>query len=299
MANSFTTEAVQDIVAEGIREVAQTRAQGFKACVTDFSDTVNPITNAGIPKNVQVLVNTTVGTTKINPTSFENMDNTVTAKAVQLNLLSQQFGATWNSSIELKSLIKSNVNGLINKMYATRDALFTVANFGELNTVDIAGATTADKKDELFQAIWALQTKGMQKFLIAGSSLYSKGMPTNIQSFDPLAGGRIRGFDGYSEDGYLADVDPDGSTATLSAGDLKGVITDGGGIACVAQVPEWNEYVRPLLESQNYQVEELGLSIQLNLWGATGSRSGYGSLDIVFGAGVLDATATKLIGQSA
>lgn len=298
MANSIDSKLAVDIAIQTANAVAANRISGFNTGVYDFSDEANPI-RRGMPVNAQISLVTSSGAVAVNPTSFEGLNTTVAAKTVKVDLLSAQFGAEWSSAASVEQMVKDAMNRLCDKMVATRDALFTVSNFGALNTFDIAGATTGDAKDELFQAIWALQTKGSSKYLIAGSALYAKGMPTNMQSFDPLNGGRIRGFDGYFEDGLLADVDPDGDTATLGKGDLKGVVTDGNGVALVSRVPQWTQRVSGLLESSNITLDNIGMTVQLNFWGSTVGRIDYGSLDVVFGAGVYDTTATKLIGQIA
>ena len=206
-----------------------------------------------------------------------------------MKLYSQQFGLDWNSGIQIEQLFKINANKLCDKLVSVWSALITTTNFGAATELDIDGAATADEKDDLFQQIFALLSVGSTKYFVGSSSLYSKGAPVNQMSFDPTKGeGRIRGFDGFYENAYL------------NAGTIKGFVTDGTSVAMVSRLPEWSPIVASKLESSsNFTIEDLGISVQLNLWGSTSSRATYGTFDVVFGAGVYDKTTLKIINQKA
>lgn len=271
-----------------LNAVAKKRLQGFQACITDFSNEINPIRN-GKPVNAQISISTACGEVKTDPTSFESIGDTIEAREVEMHLQSAQFGIDWNSGIQIEQCFKINANKLCDKLIAVWSALITTTNFGASNDFDIAGAVTADAKDELFQKIFALLDVGSSKFLVANSALYSKGAPINQMSFDPTSGGgRVRGFDGFFENAYL------------NTGDVHGFVTDGTALAVVSRLPEWSPLVASKLDSsQNITIEELGLTVQLNLWGSTGNRAAYGTFDVVFGAGFYDKTALKIVGQTA
>ena len=288
MANTISSDLIQDIVIETVNTVAQKRLAGFKDLVNDFSAEAVNILQNGKPSTAQVSIDEGAGVTKENPTSFEDKGNTVNARPIACSLLSQQFGLNWNDGLKLEQVVQSNAHAFCDTMIGKVSALFTTANFGNINEFDISGATTADAKDNLFQEIFALLDKGNKKVLFANSSLYAKGAPVNMDSFDPTAGsGRVRGFDGFYEDSYL------------NAGSVAGVITDGRGIGIISRMPEWTGEVNRLLEQTNILIENLGMSVQFNKWGSATSRSTYGTIDVVFGCGKYDTSATKLIGQSA
>lgn len=283
MANNISSDLIQDIVIETLNAVATRRIGGFKDCVTDFTgDAVNILQN-GKPTTAQISLDEGAGATKENPTSFEDTGNTVVSKPIAVSLLSQQFGLGWDSGLKLESIIESNANALCDAMIAKFVAVLKQAT-GEVS-VDLAGATTADAKDNLFQEIFASLDKGNKKILYGNSALYAKGAPVNLQSFDINGGGRVRGFDGYYEIGYL------------NGEDFAGVVTDGRGVGIISRLPEWTGDVNRLLNQTTVNIEKLGLAVQFNTWASANSRSTYGSMDVVFGCGKYDMSATKKIVQ--
>ncbi len=288
MANTISADLIQDVVIDTLNTTAATRLQMFKSGVTDFSDEAVVIKN-GKPVNAKISLTTGSGETKTNPTTFTDKGNTIEAKDIAISLYSQQFGLDWNSGVKLEQVVQNNANKICDKLVSVYTALLTTAKFGASNDFDIAGATTADAKDNLFQEIFALLDKGDSKILIACSSLFAKGAPVNMNSFDPTTGGgRIRGFDGFYENAYL------------NTGTVKGVVTDGNGVGLISRVPEWNSKLWAAgLSSTNVTIENLGITVQFNTWADLSDRSEYGTFDVVFGAGVYDTSATKLIGQSA
>lgn len=278
-----------DIAVETINAVATYRLQGFKDLVKDFSAEAVEIQQNGKPRTAQISLTTETGATKENPTEFEDTSTKVEAKPIVCTLLSQQFGKLWNDPITLEQIIAANMDKLCDTMMGKITALFTTTNFGALNQVDITGATTGDTKDELFQKIYALQSKGTKKILFANPTLYAKGAPVNQNSFDPTLGpGKVRGFDGFYEMGYL-----EGNAAKVC-----GVLTDGSGIGLISRIPQWDSMVSSELQTTTVTIDKLGLTVQLNKWGSTKTRAAHATLDVVFGAGVYDKTATKLIGDS-
>ena len=263
--------------------------QGFKDLVSDFSSEAVGITAKGKPRTAKVSLDVDTGEVEKNSSDFESMDDQVDAKEIPCHLFSKKFGVTWDSGISLENILRANMNKLCNALIGEVSNLFTTANFGEIATFDIAGATTGDAKDNLFQEILAKSIKGDRKILFANPLLYAKGSPTNQQSFDANSGGRWRGFDGFYEIGYFENKKSD---------NVYGVLTDGNGIGLISRVPEWHPIVAEGLTSQNIVLEGLGISVQFNQWASLKTRSAYASLDVCFGAGVYDKTGTILVGQS-
>lgn len=282
MANTISSDLIQDIVIETFNAVATKRIGGFKDCVSDFSADAVAILQNGKPTTAQISLDEGAGATKENPTTFEDTSNTIVAKAIPVSLLSQQFGLTWDSGLKLESIIESNANALCDAMIAKFVAVLKQAT-GEVS-LDIAGAKDGDAKDNLFQEIFASLDKGNKKILYGNSSLYSKGAPVNRNSFE--LGGSVRGFDGFYELSYI------------NSEDFAGVVTDGRGVGIISRLPEWTDNVNRLLDQSVINVEKLGLSVQFNTWASANSRSTYGSMDVVFGCGKYDMSATKKIVQA-
>jgi hypothetical protein len=282
MANSISSDLIQDIVVETFNAVATKRIGGFKDCVSDFSADAVAILQNGKPTTAQISLDEGAGATKENPTTFEDASNTIVAKAIPVSLLSQQFGLAWDSGLKLESIIESNANALCDAMIAKFVAVLKQAT-GEVS-VDIAGAKDGDAKDNLFQEIFASLDKGNKKILYGNSSLYSKGAPVNRNSFD--LGGSVRGFDGFYELSYI------------NSEDFAGVVTDGRGVGIISRLPEWTGAVNQLLSQSVINVDKLGLSVQFNTWASASSRSTFGSMDVVFGCGKYDMSATKKIVQA-
>ena len=283
MANTISPDLIQDIVIETFNAVATKRIGGFKDCVSDFSADAVAILQNGKPTTAQISLDEGAGATKENPTTFEDASNTIVAKAIPVSLLSQQFGLAWDSGLKLESIIESNANALCDAMIAKFVAVLKQAT-GEVS-LDIAGAKDGDAKDNLFQEIFASLDKGNKRILYGNSSLYSKGAPVNRDSFD--LGGSVRGFDGFYELSYI------------NGEDFAGVITDGRGVGIISRLPEWTADVNRLLSQSVINVEKLGLSVQFNTWASANSRSTFGSMDVVFGCGKYDMSATKKIVQQA
>lgn len=282
MANTISSDLIQDIVIETFNAVATKRIGGFKDCVSDFSADAVAILQNGKPTTAQISLDEGAGATKENPTTFEDTSNTIVAKAIPVSLLSQQFGLAWDSGLKLESIIESNANALCDAMIAKFVAVLKQAT-GEVS-LDIAGAKDSDAKDNLFQEIFASLDKGNKKILYGNSSLYSKGAPVNRNSFE--LGGSVRGFDGFYELSYI------------NGEDFAGVVTDGRGVGIISRLPEWTDNVNRLLDQSVINVEKLGLSVQFNTWASANSRSTYGSMDVVFGCGKYDMSATKKIVQA-
>ena len=67
----------------------------------------------------------------------------------------------------------------------------------------------------------------------------------------------------------------------------------------VARVPEFAQEIRNGLESENIYIEPLDLTVQFNKWADLNGRIVKGSLDIGFGAALLDKSASKIVLQTA
>lgn len=288
MANTISDSLIVDTLIETVETVAANRISGFGDFVIDFSSDAVPVQN-GKPITAHMNIATATGETQQDPTNFQSMGTTLADRSIAMHLFSQPFGMTWSSGFKLEAALKASVNKLMDKLVSVFSSVITTGNFGALNNFDIAGAGTTDKKDNLFQDILALATKGNKKVFWGNSVLYAKGAPVNQMSFDPDVMLRVRGFDGFYENTYF----------NTNAAGIKGMVSDGNGIAMISRVPVWDESLAAAgLMSENITLDKLGLTIQFNKWADTETRSVYGSLDVIFGAGVFDTSATHLIGQT-
>lgn len=233
---------------------------------------------------MQIALTTAQGEVQVNPTKFGGPNTKVDAKGITPQLLSLPFGLGWTDISSLKQILAGATDALALKIMDIATTPLKSANFGSI-AVDIDGATDTEKQTQLFKSIYKGLDKGTKKYLLAGTDLYALGMPSNLNDFDPSGSVRWKGFDGFYENGVWNDES------------VKGIVTDGRGIGMIARTVEWNDKIP--MDTQNIEIAALGITVQLNTWGDPNTRDVLGSLDIAFGAGVFDKSATKLITQSA
>jgi len=157
--------------------------------------------------------------------------------------------------------------------------LMTAANYGAA-VLDKAPATvtTADIK-----TIIAATGKFGQRNLVADASFWSQFAVTS----DKNSLGVIDGA--YGLDSFSLSTDWSGAGTNVN-----GFVGDVSSIAMAARLPELTGELREALDFDTVELPN-GMTVQICKWVSTASRNTWHSFDVVFGAGVGDATAGKII----
>lgn len=287
MSKTISSSLISDVLIETGECLAPTKVAPLKVFARDFSDDAEAYVN-GKFKTAKIAFTDTAPTVAVNPTSFGVDDSSSTsAVEVGINLLSVPIMANWNDTVSIKQYVKAALQALVQKMVLTSTSLFTTTAFPAAKqvSVDISGATDDAKANALLKTLYKATKEGVNKYLIGDSDLYSLALPSNLNGFKPEQGGW--GFSGiYENNVWAADTT------------VKGIITDGRAIAMVARVPEFAQEIRNGLESENIYIEPLDLTVQFNKWADLNGRIVKGSLDIGFGAALLDKSASKIVLQT-
>lgn len=279
MANSVATSLIVDQVVLTGEKLAKDRLAPLKAFVKDFSQKEIPA-NRNQLQAEQLSIVEGVAEVKVNPTSF-NIAGTgdMKARSITPSLYSAPLSNSgYNGLDQLADWVEASMYKLANAIMSAVGAAITSAKFSDIE-VDIDGATTQDTIDALWRDLYAGLTKGDKKFVIANTKLFSKTLAQNRITAPA-------GFDGVHESTYF------------NSGDIKGVLTDGRGLAMVSRIPTWGINAEGAINSQNITLDDIGLTVQLNQWFDIDSRQDRASIDVIFGCGVFDKTATYNIKQS-
>lgn len=268
MANLIDADLLLDTLSNRALKVLGNRLAPLSAFTLD----VTPDELPAQTKYVQVPIATTApDAVQTNPTSFETGDTNTSNVGVPLVHYSKSFHVTSaqaNQKITLDMLAGINADMFANKIIDLALAPVTDANFSTQNII-VAAASIAQAN---VATIWAGVAKNERKTLLLDATSYSKLLPTSLTALDVRQGGAY-GFDSV----HL-------NTRWTGAGaNVYGFAAGPGAIAIVSGIP-----VMPgangLVNSRIITMEGLGISVQVNTWFATASRTQWASYDVMFGA---------------
>ncbi|WP_035606216.1 hypothetical protein [Haloferula sp. BvORR071] len=281
MSNTFDSALVNSVLAQKGISVLRHKLSWLKAFSTDFSDEVRDQRS----RTINVPVYTATSAVQTNPTNFETGDTTATNAAVALNHISKSFyitSADYGKGTRLESLAEINMNVVAK---AIEDAVFakiTEANYG---TAVVTGITPGAMSEANLKTLWGA-VGGTNKACVLADSEFKNFIGTNLTSFDVLGSTGAYGFDTFDHSG----------AGFASAGTkIVGFGATKGALAIASAIPEYSGPVADMLSSEVFEVPDLGLAVQFNVWGSTASRNTWGSFDVLFGAAVGDASQAKLV----
>jgi hypothetical protein len=268
MPNTFDSGLVADSISAQTKTVLSNRLAALNIFASDFSSDVKK------PKETVVVpIVSATAATQVNPTNFEpGGGTTVTKTTVTLDHVYQPFAITAAELAQghrLERLIQINLDALADKIWALATAPITVANYGAavLTSADIT--PTNGKLADL----WAAIHKSARKGLVVSPTIYSKLIPTTADSL-PLSAGAY----GFDNGIYFA------SSFGGEAG-LAGFACSPEAVVMAAAAPAIDDAVRSQFAiSDIVTLEQIGLSVQYNVWGSTANRQVNASLEIMFGA---------------
>jgi hypothetical protein len=301
MANSYSSALVTDVATQAAVTVLQSKLASLKAFNTDFCNDV--VSGAGLRK-LQVSVVGNAASAVTNPTSFEAQGDTVTAAAVTMNHISAQFGLTsaqLNQGLRLEKVLTSNLRALCNAVMDVALTPLSVANYAAASystaiTKATGGTIGNSLITEALPTLFAALGNGSERNLVLDSSYYAYLLPQTGYSLD-LASKGAYGFDSITMNNRWNGV-TGGSDSALNGTTktIKGFVASPEALACASAIPYVDPAVAGLLQqSEIIDVPDLGISIQMNIWGSLASRGLNGSFDVLFGSAKADSSALRFI----
>lgn len=301
MANSYSSALVVDTATQAAVTVLQSRLASLKAFNSDFSSDV--VAGAGRRK-LQVGVVGNAAAANKNPSSFEAQGDTVTAAAVTMDHYSATFGLSsdqLNQGFKLEKVMTANLRALANAIIDAALTPLSTANYGSaVYSTAISTATGGQIGNTLIStgipALLAAIKDGSQKNLILDGSYTAYLSQTTAYSVKWNDEGAF-GFDGVYVNNRWNGV-TSGSDANLNGTTktIKGFAASPEALAMASAIPYIDPAVAGLLQqSEVIEIADLGLAVQMNIWGSLSSRSLYGSFDVIFGAAKADGSALKFI----
>lgn len=279
MPNTLSSDIVPDVASDVTVTTFRDMLVGLDCFHTDFtSETVNAT------RGVQIPVVPETGTVqKGNIASYQVGDSTVNSafvKAQEYNISFHITQAELNEGHRIERLFRSKLRILANEIMDDATAIFTTANGF---TKEIIAPTSADLDRQDLKDLWASADKFSEKNLLLTSSYYSNFIPEDRD--------QLRLADGYMEfDKFRY------TTRFNSSDNVVGLVADPQAAAMVARLPEIANEVRNL--SSRYEIipiSDLGISVVFMSWADLVTRDMWCSFGLVFGSGVVDPSAAKLI----
>lgn len=301
MANTFSSALVVDTAAKAFITVLQPRLAALKAFSSDFSDDV--IAGAG-RRTLQATVVSSAAAAVTNPTSFNVTGSTMTNAPISMNHISAGFGLTsdeLNKGFRLEKLMKANVRSLGNAIMDVALGVITTTKYGaSAYSTAITKATGGTIGNSLITdalpSLFAALKDGTERHLVLDGSYYAYLLPQTGYSLNASSQGAY-GFDGIHLNNRWTGVTSGSDTALNgTTKTIKGFAVSPEAIAVASGIPYIDPAIGQLLYlSETVVIEDLGLPVQLNVWGDPNTRSLYASFDILFGAAAADGSALKII----
>jgi hypothetical protein len=281
--NTFTSTLVVDYLADAVITIATNKL----AMLDGFSRNVG-LDNLRPRATVRVKRFTTGSVAQTNTSNFEtNDDSTLAATTVSVNQITKSFSLTQqelNQGFQLADLAQGSADLFANGISDVVTALMIAGNYD--SPVTIGTAANFDTSD--LPAILALAKNYRSKSLILdGGHLARLQFSAASNTFPDgryaaLANGKF-GFDLIAENNRW----------TSAVANTVGFVCGPDAIAIASGLPVGmiaGEFIE-----QRVVTTANGLSALLSVWYSRSTRSHYASYDIMFGAGVGDATQAEIL----
>ena len=275
------------LIADGVTTVLQNRCAALNAVARDFS--INPM----VPRQPVIFRQVQAGgTAQSNATNFEDTTNFVTTTEPITITPAQLTAGAYITNLELNSGLRMadwvTIKGceLADKIMAAVAAVITTGNFTASPLVSTAAAFSGAE----MRTLWGQLKKAVNKSVVLDGEYYAQLLPATREQYNVEEGGNWPGWNGV----YLNTVWTGATSGTV------GIALDPSqAIACSAGVPVVADSAyRAGLQSSNFTVPGIGLSVQMNSWYSFAARNDWMTLDVVFGAAKNDGTAAVLIKSS-
>lgn len=278
MANTYDADLVIDRLAEASILVLQKKLPALNAFSRDFgADVLKP------RATVQVEKSGTGATAQSNPTNYEtgnvtnsNVAVTVAEKTVSFSVASQEL----MSGHKLNTKAEQQLRGLANAVWAVPEALLDESVY--TNAVVVATEAAIDADD--LATGWASIGDSIDKHCVLSHAAYSRFNAQNKDQFNHEGGAyNFDTFDNCSQWSNAQDAN------------TRGFFCGPNAMAVASGIPLVDPVVANQMEaSRVVEIPDLGLSVVINLWGSTATRTLWASYGVMFGAAVADASALTL-----
>lgn len=281
--NTFTSTLVVDYLADAVITIATNKL----AMLDGFSRNVG-LDNLRPRATVRVKRFTTGSVAQTNTSNFEtNDDSTLAATTVSVNQITKSFSLTQqelNQGFQLADLALGSADLFANGISDVVTALMIAGNYD--SPVTIGTAANFDTSD--LPAILALAKNYRSKSLILDGGHLARLQFSGAANYFPdgrlasLANGKF-GFDLIAENNRW----------TSAVANTVGFVCGPDAIAIASGLPVGmiaGEFIE-----QRVVTTSNGLSALLSVWYSRSTRSHYASYDIMFGAGVGDATQAEVL----
>jgi ATP-dependent Clp protease protease subunit len=281
--NTFTSTLVVDYLADAVITIATNKL----AMLDGFSRNVG-LDNLRPRATVRVKRFTTGSAAQTNTSNFEtNDDSQLAATTVSVNQITKSFSLTQqelNQGFQLADLAQGSADLFANGISDVVTALMIAGNYD--SPVTIGTAANFDTSD--LPAILALAKNYRSKSLIIDGGHLARLQFSGAANYFPdgrltsLANGKF-GFDLIAENNRW----------TSAVANTVGFVCGPDAIAIASGLPVGmiaGEFIE-----QRVVTTSNGLSCLLSVWYSRSTRSHYASYDIMFGAGVGDATQAEIL----
>lgn len=281
--NTFTSTLVVDYLADAVITIATNKL----AMLDGFSRNVG-LDNLRPRATVRVKRFTTGSVAQTNTSNFEtNDDSTLAATTVTVNQITKSFSVNQqelNQGFQLADLAQGSADLFANGISDVVTALMVAANYDA--PVTIGTAANFDTSD--LPAILAIAKNYRSKSLILDGGHLARLQFSGAANYFPdgrltsLANGKF-GFDLIAENNRWSSAVA--NTVGFVCGPDAIAIASGLPVGMIA-----GEFIE-----QRVVTTSNGLSALLSVWYSRSTRSHYASYDIMFGAGVGDATQAEVL----
>lgn len=280
MANTIDANLVVDILSERVLTTLGNAVAPFGFFASDFSDQA-----AENRTSIQIPLVSAASTVLTDATDFEQTDATVGAVNVVMNQYTVPFGIS-NSDLQngkrIEWLAEKSLQALGDKLKGVINERITSAYTNTAVTVAQASFVEASAK-----SLWASLKSG-RKYLILDKTAFSQILPANTIAYQREADGtipNIYGFDRVACDTYWTSV---------GVANTYGFAATPNALAMASRTPTLAPQGSNLVAQRNVSLPN-GLTVQVNVWFSTKSRSLWSSYDVLFGAARGDVTALTVV----
>ncbi len=268
MATTIDTDLLLDTLSDKALTYLGHVLAPITAYSTDFTANYLPQTKA-----VQVPVVTGGSAALKNPTDFESGTATTTNIAVTVDHYSAPFDLSScqiNNRFSIETLAEAKLNLLAEAIAGVIAPLFNSTNFPGTGVTVAQSSFAAANAKTLLGALG----KNPRKSLLLDSVAFAQLAPENKNAFQ-LGEAGAYGFAGVYQQTYW----------TGAESKVYGVACGPAAVAIAAGIPIMApKGADQMLQQKIITIPGIGLSVQLNSWFSTKSRSQWASYDIMFGA---------------
>jgi ATP-dependent Clp protease protease subunit len=290
-SNTYSGTLVTAFLTDGATTTLQNRWAPLRAFSRDFS--TDPYKPNAVAEHKYVTAGPTVQTDASN---FESGNSTVAPVTITPHQYTSSINVSnsdLNNGLRMENLATIMSAQLANKVIEAATAPITLANFatatasGGGNVITASNFTFTD-----MSRIWGALQKANQHFAVMDGAYFAKLLlqPTYFQS--TAEPGDEASMKAYGWDGIFINSDWTGASNNAAV-----FCCDPQAIAVLAGLPLTPPQGIPgnTLEQSSFKIPGVEISVANYSWFNLGTRTAWMSLDVIFGASVMDTTAGAIV----